>query len=35
MAGISSGHFHIIQFVTSKVIVNIVATAQIRNLGKG
>lgn len=35
MAGISSGYFHLIQFATSKVIVNIVATAQIRNIDKG
>jgi hypothetical protein len=35
MAGISSGYFRIIQFVISIVIVNIIVTAQIRNLGKG
>lgn len=35
MAGRNSGHFRIIQFVISIVIVNIIVTAQIRNLGKG
>jgi hypothetical protein len=35
MAGRNSGLFSIIQFVISIVVVNIIVTAQIRNLGKG